>query len=188
MALKFINTNNTGATIKFVSSQDFPIGSPVYYKQIGFGNYALTGDSGNKTASITLITGISGLTIRNLYFNFSDITVPSNNYISTISSSGLNISVPGINTSSVASGTVNTWQHVAVTRSGTSMRLFVNGIQQGSTQTISTSYNLSTTSTTVGSQGTSYLLNGYIDDLRVTKGYARYTGNFTPINSSHPLR
>jgi hypothetical protein len=88
----------------------------------------------------------------------------------------------------VASGTVNTWQHVAVTRSGTSMRLFVNGIQQGSTQTISTSYNLSTTSTTVGSQGSSYLLNGYIDDLRVTKGYARYTGNFTPINSSHPLR
>ena len=111
MALKFINTNNTGATIKFVSSQDFPIGSPVYYKQIGFGNYALTGNSGNKTAAITLTTGISGLTTRNLYFNFSDITVPSNNYISTISSSGLNISVPGINTSSVASGTVNFYDY-----------------------------------------------------------------------------
>ena len=111
MALKFVNTNNSGSTIRFISSQDFPIGSPVYYKQIGFGNYTLAGTSGNKTATITLTTGISGLTTRNLYFNFSDIDVPYNNYISTISSSGLNISVPGINTSSTASGTVNFYDY-----------------------------------------------------------------------------
>ena len=77
-------------------------------------------------------------------------------------------------------GTAGTWQHVAISRSGTSMRIFVNGTQIGTTQTNSTSYNLSTTSTTVGSQGSGYYLNGYIDDLRVTKGYARYTANFTP--------
>jgi hypothetical protein len=78
------------------------------------------------------------------------------------------------------SKTSNAWQHVAVTRSGTSMRLFVNGLQQGTTQTISTSYNLGTTSTTIGSQGANYYLHGYIDDLRVTRGNARYTANFTP--------
>ena len=81
--------------------------------------------------------------------------------------------------------TVGVWQHVAVTRSGTSMRLFVNGTQSGTTQTISTAYNLGTTSTTIGSQGANYYLNGYISNLRVVKGTAVYTANFTP--STTPL-
>jgi hypothetical protein len=68
------------------------------------------------------------------------------------------------------------------------MRLFVNGLQQGTTQTISTSYNLGTTSTTIGSQGANYYLHGYIDDLRVTRGNARYTANFTPSISMVPVR
>jgi len=83
-----------------------------------------------------------------------------------------------------STATTGAWQHVAVTRSGTSMRLFVNGTQAGTTQTISTSYDMSTTSTTVGSQGANYYLNGYIDDLRITKGYARYTSNFTAPTSA----
>jgi hypothetical protein len=78
------------------------------------------------------------------------------------------------------SATVNTWQHVAVTRSGTSMRLFVNGIQQGTTQTISTAYDMSTTSTTIGSQGANYYLNGFISNFRIVKGTALYTSNFLP--------
>lgn len=83
------------------------------------------------------------------------------------------------------SATVGVWQHVAVTRSGTSMRIFVNGTQVGTTQTISTAYNLGTTSTTIGSQGANYYLNGYISNLRVVKGTAVYTANFTP--STTPL-
>lgn len=79
-----------------------------------------------------------------------------------------------------STATVNQWQHVAVTRSGTSMYLFVNGVQQGTTQTNSTAYNLGTTSTTIGSQGANYYLNGNISNLRVLKGQALYTANFTP--------
>jgi hypothetical protein len=86
------------------------------------------------------------------------------------------------------SKTSNAWQHVAVTRSGTSMRLFVNGTQQGITQTNSTAYNLGTTSTTIGSQGANYYLTGYIDDLRITRGNARYTANFTPSITMLPVR
>jgi hypothetical protein len=86
-----------------------------------------------------------------------------------------------------STATTGTWQHLAITRSGSSMRMFVNGTQAGTTQTISTAYDLGLTSTTIGSQGASYYLNGYIDDLRVTKGYARYTSNFTPPTSPFQL-
>lgn len=78
------------------------------------------------------------------------------------------------------SGTLSTstWTHVALCRSGTSIRLFINGTQTGVTQTSSQSYNLSTTSLTIGSQGASNYFNGLIDDLRITRA-ARYTSNFT---------
>ena len=83
----------------------------------------------------------------------------------------------------------STWYHVAVSRINGSTRLFINGTQAGSTYTDSTSYlnasgrpwvgiNAFTTNT----QG----LNGYIDDLRITKGIARYTANFTPPQVALP--
>jgi hypothetical protein len=81
---------------------------------------------------------------------------------------------------------INTWYHVAITRSGTTMRLFVNGTQVGVNVTNSRSYDISTTSLTIGSQGAAFYLNGYIDDLRITKGVARYTANFTPPSVEFP--
>jgi hypothetical protein len=76
--------------------------------------------------------------------------------------------------------TPNVWQHIALTRSGTAMKFFINGIQAGATQTLSTAYNLTTGSTTIGSQGAQYYWNGYITNLRVVKGTAAYTANFIP--------
>lgn len=83
----------------------------------------------------------------------------------------------------------NQWTHVAACRSGTSLRLFINGTQVGSTTTNSTNFGLPTGTIRIGSSSFSgsHVISGYIDDFRVTK-YARYTSNFTPINSSHPLR
>lgn len=70
-----------------------------------------------------------------------------------------------------------TWYHIAVTRNGTSVRQFVDGTQLGTTGT--SSANLVDGPTYVGYGGAGYL-NGYLDDLRVTKGIARYTTSFTP--------
>jgi hypothetical protein len=85
----------------------------------------------------------------------------------------------------------NTWTHVAVTRSGSTIRFFVNGIQDASTFTASGGFANSTNVVSIGSFSNGvtldnlYSLAGYIDDLRVTKGIARYTENFTPPDS-HP--
>ena len=88
-----------------------------------------------------------------------------------------------------ASGMViNNWYHVAWSRNGTSMRIFVNGSQVGATQTTSQAYDLSTTSTAVGSAGATLYLNGYIQDLRITRGIGRYTANFSVPTAAFPTR
>jgi hypothetical protein len=80
------------------------------------------------------------------------------------------------------------WQHIAVTRAGNSTKLFVNGTQEGSTYT---------TNYTIAAGGSLYVgggffapatntINGYIDDLRITKGVARYTAAFTPPTAPFP--
>jgi len=79
----------------------------------------------------------------------------------------------------------NTWTHIAVSRSGTSLRVFINGVQDGSTVTNST--NMTDNACLVGiNRSFNAPLNGYIDDLRVTKGVARYTANFTPPSGAYP--
>ena len=85
----------------------------------------------------------------------------------------------------------NTWYHVALSRSGTSTRMFINGTQAGSTYTDSTVYLNATSRPWIGINSSStntQALSGYIDDLRVTKGFARYTANFTAPTAAFPTQ
>ena len=75
---------------------------------------------------------------------------------------------------------VNQWQHIAMARQGTSLRLFYNGTLFDSG---TNSYNLNQTKYVLFAAYTdgSYLsFAGHIQDFRITKGLARYTANFTP--------
>ena len=82
---------------------------------------------------------------------------------------------------------LNTWYHIAVVRNGSTITLYVNGVADGT-------YNASTDTLY---NGTSQLAIGratnngdastcYIDELRITKGIARYTTNFTPQTIEFP--
>ena len=88
------------------------------------------------------------------------------------------------------SGTVSqsTWHHIAVSRSGSSFYFFLNGVQLGTTQTSSISFGSSTQTATVGKDPATsafdFDFNGYISNLRVIKGTAVYTANFTPPTSA----
>jgi hypothetical protein len=75
--------------------------------------------------------------------------------------------------------TTNTWYHLAFVRYSNNLYLYVDGVQKG---TAAYSSAVGTGATTyIGCEtGQGAFLNGYIDDLRVTKGIARYTSNFTP--------
>lgn len=74
---------------------------------------------------------------------------------------------------------VDTWNHIALVRSGTTYRLFLNGILQASSSS-AVALNTGNAFFDVGSnQPASQFLNGYIDDFRFTNGTARYTANFS---------
>lgn len=89
-------------------------------------------------------------------------------------------------TTAVATGN---WVHIALTRSGTSLRLFVNGVQSGSTATTSQNFsNGATNGLIIGRyQAGNGHFEGYIDDIRITKGAALYTANFNPPTAAFPL-
>jgi hypothetical protein len=77
------------------------------------------------------------------------------------------------------------WTHVAVSKFNSSTRMFVNGVQVGSTYADTNTY--VNNPIFVGAQfDGSGTLNGYIDDLRVTLGIARYTQNFIPPSVALP--
>jgi hypothetical protein len=74
--------------------------------------------------------------------------------------------------------TTNSWQHLAFVRSGSTLTAYINGTSVG-TATVTASLG-SSGIMRIGagaSAGAPYF--GYFDEMRVTKGYARYTANFT---------
>lgn len=80
--------------------------------------------------------------------------------------------------------TINTWYHVAITRSGTNGRAFINGTQIGSTTTFVTAHGDSSGTLQVGLTHTvSEYTRGYASNVRIVKGTALYTANFTPPTS-----
>ena len=84
--------------------------------------------------------------------------------------------------------TDDTWYHVAWARDGTDSRLFVDGAVV-STDTNSTSLSGSTAPMHVGqlrAASPTFSFLGNIDDVRITKGVARYTAAFTPPSQPHP--
>jgi hypothetical protein len=82
--------------------------------------------------------------------------------------------------------TTGTWYHFAAVRSGTTVTLYINGTSVGS-YTNSNSIGSTAVTTFWGIQNaSSWPWNGYIDDLRITKGVARYTANFTPPSAPFP--
>lgn len=71
------------------------------------------------------------------------------------------------------------WHHVAVTRSGTSLKLWVDGVQSGSTATNSTTFDGGTLNIGRYGGGNGHIA-GWMDEIRISKGIARWNAAFTP--------
>lgn len=75
------------------------------------------------------------------------------------------------------------WHHVALTRNGTAVTLWIDGSSYG-TATNSASFSGTTMYIGRNNQHSPRNMVGYIDELRVSKGVARYTSSFTPSTSA----
>ena len=77
---------------------------------------------------------------------------------------------------------VGAWYHIACTRSGSDIRMFLNGYQVGTTQTYAGSYSpFNSNPLYIGAyQNIGYLSNFNLSNIRLVKGTAVYTSNFTP--------
>jgi surface protein len=123
--------------------------------------------------------------------NFTGIKTYWDNRLDENSPNSIRIDLDGstlkyiVNGVTLISGTytasANTWAHIAVSRSGTSTRLFVNGVQLGSTLTDTNVYR--TGIVWIGGTHRGAQFAGLIDEVRVSKS-ARYTANFTPATSA----
>ncbi|MBF0126643.1 MAG: LamG domain-containing protein [Magnetococcales bacterium] len=89
--------------------------------------------------------------------------------------------------SSSAVFTANIWHHVALVRNGTAIVAYVDGVPSITTTTSNAIYFDITRKITIGGETnldgvtplTNYLQNGYIDELRISKGIARWTADFS---------
>jgi len=102
----------------------------------------------------------------------------------TNAGSKLGVNVAGTSIIGATTISANTWVYFAVTRASGTCRIFVNGTLDASG---SATGNMTGTNLCVGGYySTAYLWIGYLDDIRITRGYARYTATFTPPTEAFP--
>ena len=83
---------------------------------------------------------------------------------------------------------LNNWTHFALVRNGTSLLFYVNGVLSVTNAVSGSMYTSGTDYLTFGSNPTRSFtgFTGYLDDIRVTIGTARYTSNFSVPTSAFP--
>ena len=81
--------------------------------------------------------------------------------------------------SSASTISTGTWHHIALTKQGTTQTIWVDGnaISSSTTPNI---YDYYFGDRMSGAGSGQYPMTGYLQDLRITRGLARYTTSFTP--------
>lgn len=162
---RYIHTPNSSSL--HLGTQDFTIEGWFYFTSTTVGYQALASHSGDTADQ------------QNGWI----IIMENNNtgpfFLATSGAGGWPISF-----SSNTVPTANTWNHLAVTRSGSVFRMFLNGTLVASQTTTTSIAAPSSRELRVGSYnffpGGQRGFQGYIQDFRVYVGVAKYTTSFTP--------
>ena len=151
----------------FSPGGNFALGA-IYTIELWFYTNTIAATNGGIINLATTVSGNAGL---NIYRATAEILCNNGATAGTGPSSG------------VGSVLANTWTHLAVTSDGTFTRIFLDGVLRNTFTRTTGSVNFNTYMTIGSFNDKTAPFNGYIDDLRITKGIARYTANFTPQTS-----
>lgn len=173
-----------GASLAFDGSGDWvQTTSNLADFRFGTGDFTVEAFVNTSTGNKSIFDFYSG-SVSNCWQLFID----ASGYLTWYSSSGSGAeAVAAATTTDLRTGT---WRHVAACRSGSTLRLFVDGALVASA-TDTRDYNATAiTQLAIGAQvfvrNAAYDWNGYIDEVRITKGAARYLGNFATPSAAFP--
>ncbi len=169
-----------GSSIAFDGNGDRIQSSPNQDRNFGTGDFTI--EFWVYFNSLSSIAGLLG-------------EVPGASAITTISifadaNRAFNVTLLGTNVQMSTSSNVaavSIWQHVALVRASNQCNLYIDGTSRSQFTTTASIQAGNSLGLAVGTALGTGELNGYIDDLRITKGVARYTSNFTPPTTPHPL-
>ena len=163
-----------GDSLSLADSDDWNFGSGDFTVEAWVNQREIT----NLSAMVICQWGATG-TSGTWYIQYDSLTSIKANF-----RDDSNLNNAGNPVTLAASAIANKWQHIAVTRSGNTWRLFVDGqLAQSATSSITIAD--APEPLRIGMQGyTSYRngqpFDGYISNVRIVKGTAVYTSNFTP--------
>lgn len=134
---------------------------------------------------------VNGLWQR--YFAIGGFTKPGSFYMLNVGASNPPRVLIGMNSNSNLSSqgsetTLNmlAWNHVAVTRENGTMRIFINGLLRENITW--PTFDINETFAQINDEAVdgSNAFNAHYDELRITKGIARYTADFSPPDGPFP--
>lgn len=184
-------TDNSPTPLTFTGNNANPVLTTADFK-FGTASVSFPGTTGSYISCATgapFAFGTNDFTIEfwlnrsnvNAYIFGNVSSALATNYTAALGPAGAINFSSGNGTNSLAGATAvvsGTWTHVAITRAGSTFRMFINGVLDA-TATLNPNFS-STTPFAIGAVGTTVAatLNGKIDEFRVTNGFARYTSSF----------
>jgi hypothetical protein len=155
---QYLTIPNTGTSTAFICSGDFTVEGWYYPTDVTGSHtlFCLGPDPANR-----YVFALSGTSVTSNLYGFGSTT-----YTSTVP--------------------INTWTHIAVVRSGSTVKVYINGTASATTDTQAGT--IGNGVLTIGADAANgALFAGNISNFRVVKGTALYTATFTPSQGKLPL-
>lgn len=170
--------DGSGQYITTPTSSDFDFGTGDF--SIEFWVYPTTSNLYRRVINRDYWTG------SRWYFN--NIAINSDNKVFFEIGNDWTGGVTAYNVVSSSTISTNTWSHISCVRSGTSLLIFINGVLDSNVGSIGSSIpaggypaplTIGNRNLSDGQTAGSAPFTGYISDLHIIKGYAKYTSNFS---------
>ena len=165
--------DGTGDYLSIPDDADFDLGTSNFTIE---GFVYVTATSGSQQTFIAKGTG------ANFQASYHIALTAGGTWVYYLSGNGSTWSIASAIT--IGTNALNTWQHIALVRNGSTFTPYLNGVA-GTPTTSSTALFDSNKIFSVGADDPgNQLLFGYLQDLRIYKGVAKYTTNFKPPSIS----